>query len=103
MELTDRWVFLKTAGAATTVQVTIPGPAGFPAGSSKTEPGVTPVNEIPPIVLNSMDELRLQCGESRLDGGMHFTASVANSYTLCSGVGTAAANYAYALSDNGNF
>ena len=103
MELTNHWVFLKTAGVVSTVNVTIPGPAGFPAGSSKTEPGVTPEFDVPPIVLNGMNELRNQCGQSRLDGGMHFSESVDNSYTLCSGVGIAAADYAFGLAANGNF
>jgi hypothetical protein len=35
----------------------------------------------------SMKELQEVCGESRLMGGMHFTASVPDSYELCDGVG----------------
>jgi hypothetical protein len=35
----------------------------------------------------NMLELREVCGESRLWGGMHFTASVEDSYELCDGVG----------------
>ena len=100
MELTDQWIILNRVGEdPATLKIPFPP---IPAGSSKTEPGVTPANDLN-FIVDGMDQLRIQCGQSRLDGGMHFTASVANSYTLCSGVGNAAANYAFALSDNGNF
>jgi hypothetical protein len=37
--------------------------------------------------LKDMTELQEVCGKSRLMGGMHFTASVPDSYRLCDGVG----------------
>lgn len=44
--------------------------------------------DIGPITFDNMMELANICGESRLWGGMHFTASVPDSYELCDGVGT---------------
>ena len=41
-----------------------------------------------PVTFTDMKELADVCGESRLWGGMHFTPSVPDSYTLCDGVGT---------------
>mmetsp|Transcript_12974 Transcript_12974/g.31623 ORF Transcript_12974/g.31623 Transcript_12974/m.31623 type:complete len:547 (+) Transcript_12974:209-1849(+) len=41
-----------------------------------------------PVTFTDMMELADVCGESRLWGGMHFTPSVPDSYTLCDGVGT---------------
>jgi hypothetical protein len=34
-----------------------------------------------------MMELRDACGESRIDGGMHFEDAVADSYSLCTDIG----------------
>ena len=103
MELTNRWVDLH-GGDSASLQIPIPSLSNptFPAGSSRTEPGVTPAHDISKV-LQGMQELRDICGQSRLDGGMHFTESVTASYELCNGVGTAAADYAYALSGGGNF
>ena len=103
MELTNRWVDLH-GGDSASLQIPIPKLSNptFPAGSSRTEPGVTPARDITKV-LQGMQELRNICGESRLDGGMHFAKSVMASYELCNGVGTAAADYAYALSGGGNF
>ena len=70
--------------------------APFLAGSSKTEPGVTPATDVS-LVMNSMTELRDACGESRLDGGMHFSGSVSASYELCHGIGTQGASFAISL------
>ena len=36
---------------------------------------------------SSLAHLKEACGDSRLDGGLHFEASVTNAYTLCSGIG----------------
>ena len=68
----------------------------FPAGSSKTEPGLTPSEELN-LVAPNMLELRNMGAQSRLDGGMHFTASIFASYALCEGVGNEAAIYASQL------
>jgi hypothetical protein len=61
----------------------------FPVGSSKIEPGVTPATPIR-LHLNSMTELRNMCGETRKWGGMHFRASVPDSYQLCGNIGAKA-------------
>merc|ERR1712238_409154 len=56
--------------------------APFRAGSSSTEPGKTPATDLT-LVVESMTELRDQCGQSRLDGGMHFAQAVEHAYPLC--------------------
>ena len=43
---------------------------------------------IEPVTFSTMSDLKDVCGESRLWGGMHFAASVPDSYELCDGVGT---------------
>lgn len=68
----------------------------FLAGSSKKEPGATPAANVE-ITMESMTALRDACGQSRLDGGMHFTHSVTASYDLCSGVGIEGVDYALGL------
>ena len=98
MELTDRWVDFH-GGDSTSLQLSLPT---FKAGSSRTEPGVTPAKDITKV-LHGMQELRDICGQSRLDGGMHFTQAVTASYELCNGVGNAAADYVYSLSSGGAF
>lgn len=45
-------------------------------------------DDIGSVTFDKMMDLVDICGESRLWGGMHFTASVPDSYTLCDGVGT---------------
>uniref|UniRef100_A0A7S2GXC0 Vanadium-dependent haloperoxidase NapH1-like second helical-bundle domain-containing protein n=1 Tax=Helicotheca tamesis TaxID=374047 RepID=A0A7S2GXC0_9STRA len=56
----------------------------FKAGSSLIEPGVTPAEELT-LFFHDLESVREACGQSRLDGGMHFTAAVENSYGLCVG------------------
>jgi len=77
---------------------TSPLPVAWPvqAGSSKTEPGVTPASDLV-LAYGSLSEMKLAGGESRLDSGVHFTNSVPDSYTLCAGLGTASASWAKAL------
>lgn len=70
--------------------------APFLMGSSKTEPGTTPAADVT-AVMESMTALRDACGESRLDGGMHFASSVTAAYQLCNGVGTQGAYYSLSL------
>ena len=53
----------------------IPLEQAVPAGSSKTEPGITPANNIT-FVFNKWSEVQDACGQSRLHGGMHFTRGV---------------------------
>jgi hypothetical protein len=43
--------------------------------------------DIPPVTFSNMLDLVEVCGESRLWGGMHFTASLPAAYELCDGVG----------------
>jgi hypothetical protein len=87
-EHTDEWLAL-TLGKTDSISI----PLSFKAGFSKTEPGKTPANDIN-ITINNMLELRNICGQSRLDGGMHFTRAVDEAYKLCQGVGKLGAHYA---------
>lgn len=48
----------------------------FEAGTSKTEEGVTPANDIT-IEYNKWSDIAIDCGESRLYGGMHFDEAIA--------------------------
>lgn len=94
MELTDGWMALHDPTTdPSTFSIALPTIA---QGSSRTEPGVTPAQDINKVLQN-MQELRDICGQSRLDGGMHFTKAVTASYELCEGVGYAASEHAYAL------
>ena len=94
MELTDGWMVLHDPNTdPSTFSIALPTIA---QGSSRTEPGVTPAQDITKVLQN-MQELRDICGQSRLDGGMHFTAAVTASYELCEGVGKTASEYAFAL------
>lgn len=43
--------------------------------------------DIQPVIFDEMMDLANICGESRLWGGMHFAASVPDSFALCDGVG----------------
>lgn len=43
--------------------------------------------DIQPVTFGEMMDLANVCGESRLWGGMHFAASVPDSFALCDGVG----------------
>jgi len=74
----------------------------FVKGSSRTEPGETPSQNLT-LVAPTMTDLRNQCGESRLDGGMHFARSVPDSYRVCEGIGTQAAGFAIQLLGTGGW
>jgi len=76
--------------------------APFRAGSSSTEPGKTPATDLT-LVVESMTELRDQCGQSRLDGGMHFAQAVEHAYPLCEGIGQQAADYSVTLLGSGGW
>jgi len=56
----------------------------IPQGSSKVEPGITPAEDVT-LSYTSLKEIRDACGESRLNGGMHFEDAVPEGYKLCSG------------------
>jgi len=75
-------------GITEALAVQIPNPhyrGGFAAGSSKLEPGLTPAQDLF-ITMESLEQLSAICGESRLWGGMHFTASVPAGRALCDGL-----------------
>lgn len=55
-----------------------------PAGSSRSEPGVTPSSDLL-FEWNSWSEVAAECGNSRLYGGMHFAGSVPAGNDLCTG------------------
>lgn len=61
------------------------------AGSSKTEPGVTPQNNIT-LTYNAWSEIQHACGESRLHGGMHFSKAVPAGEELCTGLASHVVN-----------
>jgi len=71
---------------------------GFAAGSSRVEPGVTPSQNLY-ITMQNLQQLSDVCGESRLWGGMHFTASVPAGAELCDGLGEAGYRYVETLID----
>ena len=64
----------------------------FPVGSSISEPGITPAKTLK-LSASSLLELRNLGDQSRLDGGMHFTASTEKCHQLCGGIGHLAANF----------
>ena len=68
----------------------------FIKGRSKTEPRVTPSLDLF-LVEPNLTSLRDSCGESRLDGGMHFSQAVPAAYALCEGIGTQGADYSMQL------
>jgi len=56
-----------------------------PAGSSKIEKGF-PVEDVN-LSYNSWEEIVQRCGDTRLEGGMHFTSSVQRGEDVCAGIG----------------
>ncbi|KAH7402998.1 hypothetical protein BKA64DRAFT_439548 [Cadophora sp. MPI-SDFR-AT-0126] len=65
--------------------VDVPLVAKFAAGSSKVEPGITPSE---PITLSwsKWSDVYEACAQSRLNGGVHFSASIPAGRDLCSGL-----------------
>ena len=55
--------------------------------SSAIEPLSTPSEDIS-VGYKSFSEVSKRCGETRLEGGMHFTDSVPNGAQLCRDIGT---------------
>jgi hypothetical protein len=66
---------------------TQPDGSPLPAGSSKTEPGVVPAAPWTGVY-PSWSDMAARCGQSRLDGGMHFAAAVSSGRNLCYDIGT---------------
>jgi len=84
-----RTLLAERHGITGALAVQIPNNRGpFAAGSSSLEPGLTPAEDLF-ITMQSLSQLSQICGESRLWGGMHFTASVPAGVELCDGLGTA--------------
>jgi hypothetical protein len=57
----------------------------FKAGSSKTEPDVTPAQEID-LVYTKWSEIQHACGMARLHGRIHFSKYVPAEKELCTGL-----------------
>ena len=56
------------------------------------------------ITFAKLSDLKNTCGKTRLSGGMHFAASVPDSYELCDGVGTTGyTGYVAPLLGNGSY
>lgn len=55
------------------------------AGSSSTEPGVTPAVNLT-MTFHKWSEVQKACGESREYGGMHFSQAVPAGQALCTGI-----------------
>ena len=91
-EFTDDWL-AHNLNLTNSMPVTL---GMFPAGSSKTEPGLVPSKNITVTVSNLL-ELRDRGSQSRLDGGMHFTQAVGAAHELCEGVGHDSADYTSSL------
>jgi len=73
--------------------------AQFPAGSSKVEPGMTPKDDLV-LQFKNLAEFTTAGSESRLDGGMHFRASVPAGKELCNGIGSTGVAWAQNLVGN---
>jgi hypothetical protein len=94
--------FANAIGAFENTDITssiAPGPleAKFEKGASKNEPERTPTHDMT-LEFESWEEVVEVCGGSRLNGGMHFTASIAEGEALCGFVGTKVGKYAQDLS-----
>ena len=70
----------------------------YPVGSSSIKPRTTPSEDLY-ITMGSLAEFSDYCGQSRLWGGMHFTASIAGGQEVCDGIGPAAYQYMVSLLD----
>lgn len=57
----------------------------FAAGSSRREPGATPASDVR-ITYTTWRDVLTDCGQSRLYGGLHFTASVSAGEVLASSI-----------------
>ena len=87
-QITEAFLMDKYGIDPDTVTMDVPFPnTPFSAGSSSIEPGRTPSEDLY-VTLDNVRELAEVCGNSRLWGGMHFTAAVPGSYDLCDGIGT---------------
>jgi len=93
LDFTSDWLQNNLGTNNTSVSVS------FTKHSSKTEPGLVPNTNLT-IELKGLVELRDACGESRLNGGMHFEKSVYDAYGLCKGIGSIGAQQALNLTSD---
>ena len=91
-EFTDAY-FVRTGGSLPGLATTVA------AGSSNVEPGFVPAQDVQ-LTWANMTQLSDDCSRSRLDGGMHFTASVPAAEALCEGIGDQGFAFASLLIDN---
>ena len=70
----------------------------FDAFSSDNEPLSTPSEPLR-LRYDSFSQISDRCGETRLEGGMHFTASVPAGRELCGDIGTRVAQTVIALAN----
>jgi hypothetical protein len=80
-EFTDSWINTHL-GKEDSIEIEL----SFKKHSSIIEPNFNPPEDIS-VLFDNMLNFRDACGESRLKGGMHFTASVPDGYQLCEGIG----------------
>jgi hypothetical protein len=73
-------------------------PVERPAGSSRVEPGITPVVDTV-VVFPTWTDFATDCGQSRVWAGVHFQSAVDESFKLCSVFGDRAYNYVNQLID----
>merc|ERR1712238_102345 len=76
--------------------------APFLKHSSTKEPRLSPASDLT-LVVPTMSTLRTQCGQSRLDGGMHFQTAVDHAYPLCQGIGHTVSEYSLNLLGSGGW
>ena len=70
----------------------------FDAFSSNNEPLSTPSESLR-LRYDSFSQISDRCGQTRLEGGMHFTASVTAGRALCEDIGTRVAQTVQALAN----
>lgn len=73
-------------------------PVDFPAGSSRIEPGITPVADTT-LVFDTWTDFAEDCGQSRVWAGVHFQAAIDESKAICSIFGDMAYAYMETLLD----
>lgn len=72
----------------------------FDVGSSSVDEGVPA--EAFTLSYTGMEAMRKACGQSRINGGIHFLASVPAAEELCKGVGTKSFEYIKDMIDGEN-
>jgi hypothetical protein len=93
-EFTDSWLNTHL-GKENSIEIKL----SFKKYSSIIEPNFSPPEDIS-VVFDNLLTFRDACGESRLNGGMHFTTSVPDGYQLCEGMGEIGNEYTKHLLGN---